>query len=380
MAINTVYMNKLLPRLLGGMCLFMAAPPYAIRAQSLIANSQLDDDNICVEYNARCAPEAWWEANFGPTHYIKGAKGGKVGIKLSNNPNMRTVMVTQLLCPLMAGQEYKVTIDLNLRGSSFYPFGLWLSEADLTEHFRVDTVVATLVLTEKNALGKIKKMDWVPFEGQFQARGGETFLYVGMMGPPTKDRRDWYFVAYIDNITLTPVGDSYPLCDEATATQTRLYARDRRHGSVPEEYVPIEQAPVPEELEPVEEVEEEPELLAVPTVRQPDTLLLSGVCFDFNKSTLNAHYAAITDSLVEKIMARHPQKILINGHTDNIGTDEFNLNLSLARAHTAASVLVGKGFPAEKIVCEGKGESLPVANNDTETGRAANRRIEFVLW
>lgn len=368
--------DVLLSRLLAGAGLFLSACGFSF-AQNLVANAQFEDQNVCVEYNATCAPEAWREVNYGRTYYVHREKGGKAGFMLSNNPNMRSFLFTELLCPLEPGQSYKVTFDLNLRGAPFFPFGFWLSTENLSEHFRPDTVVATVDFSEGASLKKLKKMVWVPFSGRFQANGGEQFLYIGMMGPTTADKYDWTSVFYIDNITLEPVKGHGVLCAEAAEKLKALYAYDRRHvGESVEEIETKEDTP----RETVALEEEEEEASAVVATEQPDTLLLSGVCFDFNKSTLNAHYAAVTDSLVDKIIARHPQKILINGHTDNIGTDEFNQNLSLARAHTAASVLVGKGFPAEKIVCEGKGESLPVATNDSETGRAANRRIEFILW
>lgn len=368
--------DVLLSRLLAGVGLFLSACGFS-SAQNLVANAQFEDPNTCVEFNATCAPEAWREVNYGRTFYINREKGGKAGFMLSNNPNMRTFLFTELLCPLEPGQSYKVTFDLNLRGAPFFPFGFWLSKENLSEHFRPDTVAATVDFSEGASLKKLKKMVWVPFSGRFEARGGEQFLYIGMMGPATPDKYDWTSVFYIDNITLEPVRGNGELCATAPEKLKALYAYDRRHVGEPQEEIEQKQDSIPVAAEVEEEEEEAPAVLAAP---QPDTLLLSGVCFDFNKSTLNAHYAAVTDSLADKIMARHPQKILINGHTDNIGTDEFNRTLSLARAHTAAGILVTKGFPADNIVCDGKGESLPVATNDTESGRAANRRIEFILW
>lgn len=72
-------------------------------------------------------------------------------------------------------------------------------------------------------------------------------------------------------------------------------------------------------------------------------------------------------------------KIKITGHTDAIGTDAYNQALSLDRAMSVKDYLVGKGIPASDITVTGMGEKQPVATNDTSTGRAQNRRVEFEI-
>lgn len=348
-------------------------------AQNLIANSGFEDENICTELDMPCAPEAWKEVNYRQTFYIHNKKGGKVGIRLSNDRNMRTFLFTELLCPLVAGESYKITFDLNLRGFALQPFGVFLSAEDFSGRFNPDQVEPTHVFTQNSSVKKFKPMEWTGFQGTFQAAGGERFLYIGYFDAHPQEKRDWMTQIYFDNVELAPVRES-GLCLDAENKRLELYGNNRRHWEYPdslgEKDLEAGSKPYLAEEAPEEETEELPEMI----VTKPDTLLLSGVCFDFNKSTLNAHYAAVTDSLTDKIVSRHPGRVLISGHTDNVGTDEFNLKLSLARAQTIAQILVQKGIAAEKIVCEGKGETQPVNTNETDTGRAANRRIEVVLW
>ena len=69
----------------------------------------------------------------------------------------------------------------------------------------------------------------------------------------------------------------------------------------------------------------------------------------------------------------------INAHTDNIGSDHFNQELSEKRAASVVQYLIGMGLDPAHLVPQGFGETQPVATNDTEEGRALNRRVEFRL-
>lgn len=71
--------------------------------------------------------------------------------------------------------------------------------------------------------------------------------------------------------------------------------------------------------------------------------------------------------------------IVITGHSDSIGDEAFNIHISLRRAQSVADYLQQGGVRADRIAVEGRGSSQPIANNDTRSGRAKNRRIEFQL-
>jgi outer membrane protein OmpA-like peptidoglycan-associated protein len=71
--------------------------------------------------------------------------------------------------------------------------------------------------------------------------------------------------------------------------------------------------------------------------------------------------------------------VLIEGHTDNVGSDETNLNLSQRRANSVQSYLVSQGVNAARLSSSGLGEGSPVADNDTDTGRQQNRRVELII-
>ncbi|MFN0034992.1 MAG: OmpA family protein [Saprospiraceae bacterium] len=83
-----------------------------------------------------------------------------------------------------------------------------------------------------------------------------------------------------------------------------------------------------------------------------------------------------------QLLAENPTlKIQINGHTDNVGDDAFNQNLSEARAKAVHDYLLSKSVSSERLRFKGFGETKPiVGSNDTPEGRTRNRRTEFVVW
>jgi outer membrane protein OmpA-like peptidoglycan-associated protein len=106
---------------------------------------------------------------------------------------------------------------------------------------------------------------------------------------------------------------------------------------------------------------------------------LSGILFDVGRSALKAGSQASLERIAG-VLTQYPQhQILVEGHTDATGSDEFNLQLSRERASSVRSALVAAGVDASKITAEGYGESRPVASNDTVEGRQQNRRVEIVI-
>ena len=105
----------------------------------------------------------------------------------------------------------------------------------------------------------------------------------------------------------------------------------------------------------------------------------SGILFDFNKSTLKADAKRNLDKFAVEMADLPETDITILGHTDNVGTAEANQKVSDARAQTVSKYLQNKGIAASRIVAEGHSYNDPVASNDTEAGRAQNRRVEIYI-
>ncbi len=101
------------------------------------------------------------------------------------------------------------------------------------------------------------------------------------------------------------------------------------------------------------------------------------VFFDFDKAVLKPEGKAKLDDLVGKLKTVALEVIIAIGHTDNIGSKEYNQKLSVRRAEAVKAYLVSKGIEPNRIYTEGKGLTQPIADNRTAAGRAKNRRVEI---
>jgi outer membrane protein OmpA-like peptidoglycan-associated protein len=109
-------------------------------------------------------------------------------------------------------------------------------------------------------------------------------------------------------------------------------------------------------------------------------ITLSGLNFDFGKSSLKSYHHPLLTSVQKAIQMFPDRKIMVTGHTDSVGDSQFNKRLSLERARTVGQYLDEElGIPADRITIKGAGESEPIASNATVQGRRLNRRIDITL-
>ncbi|KAA0996750.1 OmpA family protein [Pseudomonas sp. ANT_J12] len=101
------------------------------------------------------------------------------------------------------------------------------------------------------------------------------------------------------------------------------------------------------------------------------------VLFAFDKSDLTPAARSQLDALMAKLQNADVVSIKVVGHTDSKGSDAYNQALSERRASSVAAYLLSQGLAPNKLTSEGRGESEPVADNETEEGRAKNRRVEL---
>ena len=120
----------------------------------------------------------------------------------------------------------------------------------------------------------------------------------------------------------------------------------------------------------------------VDVVREGDHITLDmpeAITFAFNSSTLNRNAYAVLDSVAETLREYDQTMIEVAGHTDSIGSDAYNDKLSRERAQSVANYLVSRGISGQRLIITGAGERYPIASNDTEAGRAENRRVEMTI-
>jgi outer membrane protein OmpA-like peptidoglycan-associated protein len=143
-------------------------------------------------------------------------------------------------------------------------------------------------------------------------------------------------------------------------------------------YCPPVVAPAPV-AEPAPVVEPAPAPAPQPAIIEKGRQTLN-VEFDFDKATIKKGYYNDIDNLV-KVMKDYPDlNVVIEGHTDNVGSDAYNKKLSQRRADAVKKYMVDKGgIDANRLKAEGFGESKPIASNETKEGQQQNRRVEAAV-
>lgn len=108
------------------------------------------------------------------------------------------------------------------------------------------------------------------------------------------------------------------------------------------------------------------------TVRAPDA-----ITFAYNDAGVRPQFRGTLDQIAQSLQAYPSSAIDVLGHTDATGSDTYNLDLSRRRAQSVANALQGYGVNPVRIATQGYGESQPIADNSSDAGRAANRRVEI---
>lgn len=167
------------------------------------------------------------------------------------------------------------------------------------------------------------------------------------------------------------IEDFSSILDEFSESLTNLYAvRYRIAERVPPETMQLQIRNALDQVVLEEEV----------TVLDVDKkFVLDNILFDFNRATFDMSYTDELSSVLEMLHTYENMHVEIRGHTDFIGSDEYNFALSDARARAVKKYLVDRGIREHRITTRGMGKSMPIAPNDTELGRRLNRRTEVII-
>jgi OmpA-OmpF porin, OOP family len=109
------------------------------------------------------------------------------------------------------------------------------------------------------------------------------------------------------------------------------------------------------------------------------TVRLKNIYFDFDKTTLKKESFVELNKVVDFLKQNPHVEIEISGHTDSKGSDDYNLNLSQGRSQAVVDYIISQGIEDFRLTAQGYGETKPIDTNDSEDGRANNRRVEFTV-
>lgn len=339
--------------------------------QNLLVNNGFEDLNVCTEYHATCAPEGWF--------YMRPANNPLVNAKIPPRPLLgnnllllpmydityrsKPLVYTMLLCPLQKGKQYKMSFYLHTAGKTFYNIDIaFLQKEPMSIDFDPYSVIPDLKIASSDIVAEIK--GWQAVELVFTATGDARFMLIGNINSFGNMKykaadgmnRQGMIYYFVDEIVLRPLLPESP-CKSMESNRSRIYRQDFRHT----EYALVEDEPIVDS----------PRIII-------DTLVLPSVLFKTGSAVIDPKFSNILDTVLAQLAQRDIQAIQVVGHTDNKGKYENNIVLSQNRAVAVKDHLLS-GLSIKNIDTDGKADTVPVADNTTETGRAKNRRVEIIV-
>ena len=355
--------------------------PCLLFSQSLLLNGNFEEENICVEYKVNCAPEAWLTNDDVFNNYFKDANRAYQGwhcmsIEAGNakKPFKRTFIRSQLLCGLRKGNQYRVDFFVKSVHPILDSLGVYFSATDfLFDRRPLQTLKPSFYLGDVNKQFR-KDSSWQQVVFNYTALGDESFITIGNFSKrditgETGILRENRFFAFIDAISLTPVNMNEKLCDDWQLRMEEIYDQDERHEFLKRKIRSGKgNDPLPVVMEPSK-------------IIRIDTLVLQEVLFETGKAELHKESYLLLDSFSRNGYGRKVDSVVVEGHTDNRGTEEMNNRLSSARVQTVLNYFATRSFvKPNRVFARAWGESRPVAGNSTPQGRQRNRRVVVFLY
>lgn len=378
-------------------------------SQNLIPNPSFEDVNTCQKYHELCAPKGWRATllkNFYYPEYLPNVKATRpaegsrfIGLTLIHlrNDYRRQFAQAALVCELEAGRTYELTLYYMVTRLSVESFGVYFSDVlkVYKDNERFKNIEPQITIQTNPDLNSGV---WQKATATFTAKGNEKGIIIGnfktddqttIFRPSNEKKRDFekdkgkVLKYYFDNISLK-TADNQPI-DECDFQENLAFIYEDSIRHIREHPKTIFEIPA-KKIAPISNTDSliaEPSntllVLEEDTIKANEIMVFPNINFATNSARLLPEAFPSLEKLVF-VLHRFPHlSVNITGHTDNIGTASNNLLLSKRRASSVAAFLIRSGISNQRIQFEGKGETMPVTENDSELGRLINRRVEFLL-
>ncbi|MBU2938476.1 OmpA family protein [Lacinutrix sp. C3R15] len=353
---------------------------FQLQSQNLVQNPSFENTKRCSEIIGAFGHnvESWTSPTFGTTDLFNTCAKGQVGIPnnyngfqqskdgnnfagfyLHSDDNYREYVQVELSKKLVGGKKYKISFFVSLAENSDFAIkniDFLLSENELNTSIFRELSDRQL---KKNNIEKFKiyviendrhydnKNTWTLISTEFTANGNEKYLTIGnflknskteklLVSNKNRNNMSYY---YIDLVNL----------HDADWTETKP-------------------------IKPVVVSKNDDKKIAI-----NKDYTFQNVVFDFNSSELSKGAKSEIKSVYNLLTQNQGTKIIISGHTDNVGGSKFNQALSEKRAKSVTDYFISLGLEEGSISYFGYGNEKPIATNDTEDGRNKNRRVEFKI-
>jgi outer membrane protein OmpA-like peptidoglycan-associated protein len=377
--------------LLSYLILILAHQPSA--QTNLLLNGNFEDINTCTEYSARCGVEAWFYLNEVKVQMLNNetntslAGSNSLGIfyNWTGYAGFTPVIGTILPCSLQKNKRYtfkgliyaKLHPKLNLKPGICLGEKFYVPRRAFSKNMKPDSIVL---------MKRVPNSNFYEIEYSFVADGHEKYLAFGTFieEDTVSVKRKLVGVQTVslvlDNFTLIPEDEKETYCPDFLVNKEIIYDYNFRHREM--DYSLFGRGELNITFPGAEN--DQVTLIKEPTpvIPKADTLKLGDVFFDFNKAGLKPAAVKILESFfIKNKTGAAIDSIHVEGHTDSVGSDSRNLELSLKRCESVRQWLLQNHItlPAT-IQVHGFGRSKPIAGNSTPQGRAMNRRVELIVF
>lgn len=344
-------------------------------------NGDFEEENICTEYSVACAPEGWITSSDGFSNYFKNPKRAYKGdhclaidAGFSYKSYRRTFVRSRLVCGLRKGHQYKLEFYVKSPHDILDSIGVIFTSFDfLYGQRKLQHIPPSFFI--KPASGTFKKdSSWQRVVINFIANGDESFLSIANfsrrdINGSTNIPMEKHFFVFIDNISLVPLNKREGMCEGWQKNRQDIYAQNERHQFLRQNIR--------------ENKDDPPTVLVRPftSLEVTDTLIIPDVLFATAKSDLQRDGQLMLDSVCDKLKSKRIDSIVVEGHTDNVGSFQLNEQLAIDRALSVETAIRQRLVsPLLFIITRGWADRKPVADNNTPAGRQLNRRVEMYVY
>jgi outer membrane protein OmpA-like peptidoglycan-associated protein len=357
--------------------LLLLGLPFSGFGQNLLVNGGFEEVNICSEYKVDCAPEGWMYTIPSSNYYFKdAAHSGEycIGVSAASSQQAyyKGFVRSRLLCGLRKGKAYRLQFWVKSRYAILDSVGVYLTGYDfLFEQRPYPNITPAVYLTDAKQKPRKGDTAWQQVMIDYTATGEESFIALGNFRKSDFQRSaglgsENKFYVLFDDISLTPLDLKETRCTDWKARKEEIYAQDERH-EYQERVMRLSKKRPPQAVQ-----------NPLTKILKVDTLIIPDILFATNSFILDKKAMLLLDSFLRQRSEYALDSVVVEGHTDNIGTLHANQKLSQARAASVAAYIsyslsapvFGRGWASLK----------PIADNRQPGGRRKNRRVEIYLY
>lgn len=351
-------------------------------SQQLLVNGSFEEENICTEFSKNCAPEAWIGTAFTINYYFDTegwAFEGRhfIGLVAGNKElsSRRSFIRSRLLCGLRKGNHYTVTLYARSRHEVFDSIGVYFSSTDfLFKQKPYQQLHPSLVYRDTSLVTYTGNRQWRKISFDYIATGDEIYITIGSFKKeeyryllPPEYKSNYYL--FLDDFSMIPGDKNEMLCNQADSIKAIVYNQNERHSAL-EKRMAFYKKNIP--------VDPRPPLTQL---RRIDTLVIPDILFTTASAALKVNSYHLLDSFCLSLQSRAIDSLVIDGHTDSVGTLSYNNKLSADRAASVSWYIRQKISLSEQLIKTYNFAYLrPVTSNHTAAGRQRNRRVEIYLY